>query len=87
MHELAIPELHLTPGGLRGGGAIHFHRKRNDKATLQWHMRVASQETVRHFLQEVMARNQLAHLSRNKLVRLRMLASFFEPLLAWPDAL
>ena len=45
----------LTPAGLRGGGACHDFEQHSDIARLMWRMRIGSQETLAHYLQEVAA--------------------------------
>ena len=47
------PALRLTPGGLRGGGAVWCYRAGLSVADIQWRMRLKHQSTLEYYLQEV----------------------------------
>ena len=49
------PALRLTPGGLRGGGAVWCYRAGISIADIQWRMRLKHQATLEYYLQEVRA--------------------------------
>ena len=53
----------LTPGSLRGGGAVTAHQKGLPIADLQWAMRLQHQTTLGYYLQEVTAASVLPSLS------------------------
>ena len=51
LQELGIPKmLKLTPGSLRGGGAVTAHQQGLPIADLQWAMRLRHQVTLAHRL-------------------------------------
>ncbi|CAE7241416.1 unnamed protein product [Symbiodinium sp. CCMP2592] len=56
------PQLRLTPGGLRGGGAVWAYRNGMPIADIQWRMRLKHQATLEYYLQEVGAITALASL-------------------------
>lgn len=47
------PALRLTPGGLRGGGAVWCYRAGVGISDIQWRMRLKHQSTLEYYLQEV----------------------------------
>ena len=54
----------LTPGGLRGGGAVAAYRSKRPIADIQWTMRLQNQATLAYYLQEVSAESVLPKLSK-----------------------
>ncbi len=66
---------------------MFFFRRTNDIATLQWHMRIASQETLRHYLQEVAHRNILSALPSVVRDKLHKLSNLFDDVFACPALL
>ena len=61
---LAIDKtLRLTPGGLRGGGAVYCYRVGTAVSEIQWRMRLKNQATLGFYLQEVGAITALGGLS------------------------
>ena len=58
---LAI-RLRLTPGALRGCGAVLSYRRGLSIADIQWRMRLKHQATLEYYLQEVAAITALASL-------------------------
>ena len=53
---LQVPaSVRLTPGGLRGGGAIFLYHIGTPVANIQWTMRIKTQQTLEHYLQETAA--------------------------------
>eukprot|EP00439_Symbiodinium_sp_Y106_P044345 s5974_g5.t1 len=56
LRHLDVPVgLRLTPGGLRGGGAVQRYRAGAAPSDLQWAMRLRHLGTLEHYLQEVAA--------------------------------
>ncbi|OLQ04662.1 hypothetical protein AK812_SmicGene12223 [Symbiodinium microadriaticum] len=49
----------LTPGGLRGGGAVWAYHRGCAVADIQWRMRLRHQHTLSYYLQEVAAINSV----------------------------
>ncbi|CAE7264901.1 unnamed protein product [Symbiodinium sp. CCMP2592] len=61
---LDIPaKFKLTPGCLRGGGAVAAYRRKQPIADIQWTMRLQHQATLAYYLQEVSAESVLPKLS------------------------
>ena len=60
---LQVPsEINITPGGLRGGGAVAFYRRGGSVADLTWVMRLRQMSTLESYLQEVAAISALTDL-------------------------
>lgn len=60
---LQVPaEINITPGGLRGGGAVAFYRRGGSIADLTWVMRLRQMSTLESYLQEVAAISALTDL-------------------------
>ena len=55
-------DAHLTPGGLRGGGAVAAYALDVSVDELVWRMRLRSQQTLVHYLQEVTALSSMRDL-------------------------
>ena len=56
LRALGIPaDFHLTPGGLRGGGAVAAYRRGDQVSEIQWRMRLQHVGTLAFYLQEVAA--------------------------------
>ena len=53
----------LTPGGVRGGGAVTAHTQGTGIVDLMWKMRLAHSRTLGHYLQETTAASVLPSLS------------------------
>jgi len=75
---LQIPRGVFTPGGLRGGGAVTAYLDGRSISELQWDMRLANQETLRFYLQEVAASNSLISLPLPARSAIRTAAQFYE---------
>ena len=61
---LEIPSrFKLTPGCLRGGGAVAGSRRKKPIADIQWAMRLQNQATLAYYLQEVSAESVLPKLT------------------------
>ncbi|CAE7512666.1 unnamed protein product [Symbiodinium sp. KB8] len=60
---LGLGQCELTPGGLRGGGAVWAYHHGTAIADIQWRMRLKHQHTLVHYLQEVAALNALLETS------------------------
>ena len=67
----------VTPGGLRGGGAVAFYRKGGSVSELLWAMRLKQIATLESYLQEVAALSFLQELSSHSLASIRAAASLF----------
>ncbi|CAE7230302.1 unnamed protein product, partial [Symbiodinium sp. KB8] len=66
LESLGVPAtFRLTPGSLRGGGAVAAYQNGEDIATLQWRMRLQHQATLAFYLQEVAAGSILPALPRH----------------------
>ena len=63
LRMLGVPSsARLTPGGLRGGGAVAAYRLGMPIQDLMWQMRLKHSSTLEHYLQEVAAVSALANL-------------------------
>ena len=83
MATLSVPQgARLLPGGLRGGGAIHYYTDDVPIADLQWRMRLRSAMTLEHYLQETAAVTTLMNLPAEAQETIKCLASLFEPTLS-----
>ena len=71
-------EHRLTPGSLRGGGAVAAHKRGVGIADLLWHMRLQHQRTLYHYLQETTAASILPALSHESREKIRLLRDTFE---------
>ena len=77
LRKLTIPQvLHLTPGSLRGGGAVAAYRKGTSIDRLMWKMRILHQKTLASYLQEMVAASVLPSLPFEVLERIKQLQSF-----------
>lgn len=68
---------HLTPGGLRGGAAVHHYKAGRHIGDLLWLLRLRSQSTLESYLQEVAALNVLAAFTPKARESILLMASFF----------
>ena len=83
LQALLVPKsLLLTPGGLRGGGAIAAYHRNVDLGTLQWRMRIRHQVTLQAYIQEVAAENLLLQLPSDSVTRVKAAAALYSDLLA-----
>ena len=71
------PEIRLTPGGLRGGGAIELHRGGESISDIQWRMRIRQQITLEAYIQEVAVVSLLPDLPRDTSDRIRAFSGLF----------
>ena len=55
----------LTPGGLRGGGAVSAYHRGTPVADIQWKLRLKHMATLEHYLQEVAALSALGKVSED----------------------
>ncbi|CAE7767227.1 Rraga [Symbiodinium sp. CCMP2592] len=79
LDALLVPKsFKLTPGGLRGGGAVAEYHRGTDLATLQWRMRIRHQVTLEAYLQEVAAENLLLKLPPHCTDRVKAAASLYD---------
>eukprot|EP00438_Fugacium_kawagutii_P001376 Skav232168 [mRNA] locus=scaffold1040:629053:640165:- [translate_table: standard] len=82
LKTLGVPKhANLTPGGLRGGAAIWHYKAGKHIADLLWLMRLRSQATLEHYLQEVAALNAFASFSDRAKDAISSAASIFPFLL------
>ncbi|CAE7812321.1 unnamed protein product, partial [Symbiodinium sp. KB8] len=79
LRHLCIPkELALTPGGLRGGGAVQRYRSGMSPSDLQWLMRLKNFGTLEHYLQELSAVSALTEVSSAGRDRIRTAAALYD---------
>ena len=80
LSALGVPaSLRVTPGGLRGGGAVAAYRASVPISEIQWRMRIRNQVTLEAYIQEVAAVSLLNLLTAESIQRIRIsckLASF-----------
>lgn len=70
---LGVPaSLRVTPGGLRGGGAVAAYRASVPISEIQWRMRIRNQVTLEAYIQEVAAVSLLNQLSSESLKKIRI---------------
>ena len=75
---LEVPaNVHVTPGGLRGGGAVTSYRKGASISDLLWAMRLKQVTTLEAYLQEVAALSLLTELPLSSRRAIRSAASLF----------
>ena len=87
LEALLIPKsASLTPGGLRGGGAVHAYHSGMPLVDLLWSMRLRHLQTLEHYLQEVAAENSLLKLSQPSRSRVIGAARLLPILLAHASA-
>ena len=79
MASLSVPaHARLTPGGLRGGGAVHSYRAGVAIPEIQWRMRLKHLQTLEFYLQEVGAVSALTTLDEVCARKVRAAGSLFE---------
>ncbi|CAE7810168.1 unnamed protein product, partial [Symbiodinium sp. KB8] len=79
LRHLCIPkELALTPGGLRGGGAVQRYRSGMSPSDLQWLMRLKNFGTLEHYLQELSAVSALTEVSSAGRDRIKTAAALYD---------
>ena len=72
----------VTPGSLRGGGAVWAYRAGVDLVQLLWLMRLRHTQTLGYYLQEVAADSVLTSFDRATLDNVRILQTFFKSAVA-----
>ena len=70
----------LTPGGLRGGGAIEEYRRGASIADIQWRMRLKNVVTLEAYIQEVAALSVMTSLSVRCVNRVRAACNLYSHL-------
>ena len=76
---LDVPKgLGLTPGGLRGGGAVQRYRAGVSPSDLQWAMRLKHLGTLEHYLQELAAVTALTDVSAHGRNRIRTASKLYD---------
>lgn len=79
---LHVPsEARLTPGSLRGGGAVEAYRGGMELTKLCWRMRLKNLATLESYIQEVAADAFLVELSDTARKRILLFASAFDSVL------
>ncbi|CAE7833835.1 unnamed protein product, partial [Symbiodinium necroappetens] len=79
LKELGLEaELRLTPGGLRGGGAVEAYRKGVAVTEIQWRMRLKHLHTLEFYLQELGAVSALAALNSVASRRIKAAAACYD---------
>lgn len=82
-NHLCIHKGHrLTPGSLRGGGALEEYRAGTDLHRILWRMRIRHLITLEHYVQEVAGESFFADLSHEGRRRICLLSELFKPTLA-----
>lgn len=71
----------LTPGSLRGGGAVAAYHAGIDLSKLCWRMRLKSLTTLESYVQEVAAATLLSELPSESRKRIKQFSDMFEPCL------
>ena len=78
LSELEIPvAAALTPGCLRGGGAVWLYHQGTPVSDIQWVMRLRHQQTLEHYLQETAAIGVLHMLPTGSKEKVRSCAAMF----------
>ena len=78
LERIGVPKkLRITPGSLRGGGAVWCYRAGVPLTDLCWQMRITSIATLGYYLQEVAAESVLAELSSEAVENVKALRDFF----------
>eukprot|EP00438_Fugacium_kawagutii_P023574 Skav201069 [mRNA] locus=scaffold963:3259:3858:+ [translate_table: standard] len=82
LEELLVPKnLRPTPASIRGGGAIVAYQRGEAIQNLMWRMRVTSQRTLEHYLQEMAADTIMTKLPSDAKARIRSSALLFPQLI------
>ena len=82
LRHLGIFKRHkLTPGSLRGGGALEEYRTGTDLTRIMWRMRVKQIVTLENYIQEVAGESFLAGLDFAARRNVQVMAELFEPCL------
>lgn len=79
LHFFVPRALKLTPGSLRGGGALEEYRSGADLQRILWRMRIRHLITLEHYVQEVAGESFLADVSSEGRRRISLLAKLFGP--------
>ena len=72
----------LTPGGLRGGGAIHMYHKGLPISDILWKMRLRQVATLESYLQEVAAENIIQRLPSRSISAVKSCSAMLPSFLA-----
>ena len=70
------PSLKLTPGGVRGGGALFYFQQGMDINRVMWKMRLKSISTLESYIQELLADSVMAELPAETRRRIKIAATF-----------
>ena len=78
LNRLLVPhELSITPGSLRGGGAVFYYRLGYQVPQLLWKMRIHHASTLESYLQEVAALSALTEMPKPSLKLIRSACELF----------
>ena len=77
---LGFGDSSLTPGGLRGGGAVAAYHCGRPVSDVQWRMRLKNLHTLEFYLQETAALNSLMEAGPDALQVIKLVSDLFEPL-------
>ena len=87
LDELEMPrQLRPTPASIRGGGAIVAYQKGEPIQDIMWRMRVQSQTTLEHYLQEMAADSIMTRLPETSKHRIKSAALLFPLLIEHPGS-
>ena len=76
---LQVPAtVRLTPGGLRGGGAVAAYRAGVPLPQIQWQMRLRQTHTLEHYIQEVAALTALSQLTPDSRRKVAALGALYD---------
>ncbi|CAE7367340.1 unnamed protein product [Symbiodinium sp. CCMP2592] len=76
LEALHVPKsVNLTPGSVRGGGAVHAYQSGVPVQDLLWKMRIRHVHTLQHYLQEMAAEHVIGHLPGPSKVSVRAASS------------
>jgi len=79
-------DLRPTPASIRGGGAIVAYQKGEHIQDIMWRMRIQSQTTLEHYLQEMAADSIMTRLPEVSKHRIRSAALLFPLLIEHPGS-
>ena len=76
----------LTPGSLRGGGAVNAYHRGASLQSLLWQLRLQHLTTLGYYLQEVSAASVLPSLPKAMLNNVKSAAALFPFLISYPPS-
>ena len=85
LDELLVPkQMRPTPASIRGGGAIMAYQRGETISDIMWRMRVSSQPTLEHYLQEMAADSIMTRLPETCKHRIKSAAVLYSTLIEHP---